>query len=237
MAIGRAQRYHRELERWTDFRPHRTYTRAARRNDEEMAMKRLVTTLVLGACLLLAGTAAAAASVDDSFIKLGTYKGTAKIAPSYVSRAWTGGSFPISFVLTARSRRAHRKVTKLTLGPIPAFCNKPSGTVGVADQLAQFTLPKLTNLPPLMTDGFIVRSYVDKGGQWKPTKAGASTYGGPLPHVDLGFVYNSNPTRFNPNPLTTPSVVATFDANDDGTLAPTGPWTCIARAVVTVKHT
>ncbi len=146
-----------------------------------------------------------------------------------------GGSFPISFVLTARSRRAHRRVTQLTLGPVPAFCNKPSGRVGVADQLAQFTLPKL-KLAPIVTDGFIVRSYVLKNGHWKPTKAGASLYSGPLAHIDLGFVYNRHPTRFNPNPLTSPSVVATYAANDDGTLSPSGAWRCVAQAVVTVKH-
>lgn len=199
-------------------------------------MRRQVATLALGACLLLGGVAAAAtAPVDDSYIKLGTYKGTATVPPSYSSPALTGGSFPISFVLTARSRRARRKITKLTLGPVPASCTKPSGRVGVADQLAQFTLPKLT-LPPILTDGFIVRSYVFKSGHWKPTKDSASLYYGSLPHIDFGFVYNTHPTRFNPNPLTSPSVVVTYTANDDGTLSPAGAWRCSAQSVVTVKH-
>jgi len=200
-------------------------------------MRRQVATLALGACLLLAGVAAAAtAPVDDSYIKLGTYKGTFKIAPSDASPSLTGGSFPISFVLTARSRRGHRKITRLTLGPAPAACDKPSGRVGVADQLAQFTFPKL-KLSPILTDGFIVRSYVFKSGRWTPTKDGGNLYYGSRPHIDFNFVYNTHPTRFNPNPLTDPSVAVTYTADDAGKLSPTGGWRCSVQAVVTVKHT
>lgn len=64
---------------------------------------------------------------------------------------------------------------------------------------------------------------------------GDLTYSGPLPHVDLGFVFNRNPTRFNPNPVTYPSVSVTWTTDDAGNLAAGGAWHCSVQSVVTVR--
>jgi len=207
------------------------------------ARRRLILPLVVAALMAVAALpslAAAAPAVDYSYIKKGTYKGTAVIPPgaTYVTPVFPGGRYPVSFRLTSPSRKGIRFIRGLTLGPVSALCNKPSGVVGKADEYAIRALPRLSSFPAVTTNGFIIRSFVLRGTHWKPVpgRLGADlTYTGPLPHVDLGFVYNTGPTRFNPNPLSSPSVSVTWTTDDAGTLAVGGAWHCAVQSVMTVR--
>ena len=53
--------------------------------------------------------------------------------------------------------------------------------------------------------------------------------------MDLGFVFNRNPTRFNPNPLSSPSISVTWTTDDAGNLAVGGAWHCVVQSVVTLR--
>ena len=195
--------------------------------------------LALALVISALAPATAGAGMDYSYLKRGTYTGTA-VSPgsAYVTPALANGRYPVSFRLTASSRRGIRYVRGLALGPVSAACNKPSGVVGKADEFAVRTLPRLSSFPAVTTNGFIIRSYVLRGTRWTPVPGklgGDLTYSGPLPHVDLGFVFNRNPTRFNPNPVSSPSVSVTWTTNDAGNVAAGGTWHCSVQSVVTVR--
>ena len=197
----------------------------------------LIVTALLVAALV---PAASGAGTDYSYLKRGTYRGTAVVPPgsTYVTPVFAGGRYPVSFRLTSQARRGIRFIRGLTIGPVPALCNKPSGVVGKADEYAVRTLPRLSSFPAVTTNGFIIRSFVLRGTRWKPVPGrlgGDLTYSGPLPHVDLGFVFNRNPTRFNPNPVSSPSVSVTWTTDDAGNLAAGGAWHCSVQSVVTVR--
>lgn len=182
--------------------------------------------------------AVAGAGMDYSFMTRGTYRGTATAPGStLVTPALADGRYPVSFRLTSPTRRGIRFIRGLTIGPVTAACVKPSGVVGEPAEYAVRTLPRLASFPAVTTNGFIIRSYVLRGTRWRPVPGrlgGNLTYAGPLPHVDLGFVWNRGPTRFNPNPLSSPSVSLTWTTDDAGNLAVGGAWQCSVQSVVTV---
>ena len=199
----------------------------------------LLFALALALVVPVLAPATAGAGMDYSYLTKGTYQGTAVIPGStLVTPALEDGRYPVSFRLTASTRRGIRYVRGLTLGPVSAACNKPSGVVGKADAWAVRSLPRLSSFPAVTTNGFIIRSYVLRGTRWKPVPGrlgGDLTYTGPLAHVDLGFVFNRSPTRFNPNPVTSPSVSVTWTTDDAGNVVAGGAWHCSVQSVVTLK--
>jgi hypothetical protein len=195
----------------------------------------LLLTAALAAAAVVAATVSAA-GFDYSYITKGVYKGTAVVppGPDYITPKFAGGRYPVSFRLTSPSRKAIRFIRSLAIGPIPALCNKPSGVVGKADEYAVRTLPRQSGFPVVTTGGFIIRGFALHGTHWKLLPANRD-YSGPLPHVSLGFVFNKNPTRFNPNPVIDPSVSVLWRTDDAGNVAADGPWHCTSQSVMTVK--
>jgi len=136
-----------------------------------MTARRRSAPLIVAALLVATGVpAASGAGTDYSYLKNGTYKGTAVVPPgsTYVTPVFAGGRYPVGFRLTSPSRKGIRFIRGLTLGPVPALCNKPSGVVGKADEYAVRTLPRLSSFPAVTTNGFIIRSFVLRGTHWKP---------------------------------------------------------------------
>jgi len=204
-----------------------------------IARRRSGLLLLTGMLVAALAPAAVGAGNDYSYLTRGTYQGTAVVQGSdVVTPAFAGGRYPVSFRLTSPSRRGIRFIRGLTIGPVAAVCNRPSGVVGKPADYAVRTLPRLASFPAVTTNGFIIRSFVLRGTHWKPVPGRLGmdlSYTGPLPHIDLGFVFNRNPTRFNPNPVSSPSVSVTWTTDDAGNLAAGGAWHCSVQSVVTVR--
>jgi hypothetical protein len=196
-------------------------------------MRRRTATLVAALTALSVAAAAAPAATNYSYIKTGTYSGTAKV-PQFdgTSPPLRGSTFPVSFKVTAKTRKGIRSVRSLALGPILMTC---SNTSARPTQYRQLPLPRQAGFPPVATNGFIIRSWVLRGGHWKAGPVN-QVYTGTLPHVDLQLVYNKKPARFNPNPVSNPSVIYEVHVDDQNRIDPRGDWLCSVKSVVTLKR-
>jgi hypothetical protein len=194
-----------------------------------MARRIAALATAVGAWALVA--AAAPAATDHSFIKTGAYSATAVVPPD-PNVGYPGTSFPASFRVTSATRKGIRSVRGLRFGPVDAPCYDTNVR---PTAYRRMTFPRQSGFPPVGTNGFAIRSWVLRGGHWKAGRH-AVLYQGTLPHVDLQLVYNRSPARFNPNPLTYPSLVFQVHLDDAGNFTPRGNWACSFKSNVTFRR-
>jgi hypothetical protein len=164
--------------------------------------------LCAGAGVLIGAVPASA--TNYSYIKKGTYAGS-------------GNPFSTSFRVTSKTRKGPRTLRSFKLGPAQLQCVDQTQT---PFRYKQLPLPRLSGFPPVtIPNGFVVRSYVQRGSHWKTTVSGTH-YSGLLPHVDFSLVYFRPAPRFNPNPLARPSVSYSARFNEAGAVSTAGPWAC-----------
>jgi hypothetical protein len=173
----------------------------------------------------------APAATDYSFIKTGTYSGTATMQPA-PELGYSGTSFPVSFRVSAATRKGRRSVRTLNLGPLNALCRN---NFSQPAQRKEMTFPRQAGFPPISSNGFVNRSWVRRGGHWRREPPN-QIYPGTLPHVDLQLAYQRSPARFEPNPLGSPSVHFEVHLDDAGRATPTGQWLCSVKSVVTLRR-
>jgi hypothetical protein len=194
----------------------------------------------MAALTLLAFAAGAvhAPATDFSYIKKGTFSGKGKTESFSGTNAdgqvqtFPESTFSASFRVTSVKAKGPRYMRSFKLGPLVLNC---TNTTSVPTRYKQVPLPQLGGFPAVsIPNGFLIRSFVLRGGKWTAGKSAVS-YNGSLPHVDVGLVYSRQGTKFTPNPLASPSVTYKVRVDDLNRQTTAGPWTCLTSAPVTFR--